>query len=93
MDRSTITCPIGETRPLLARRGCKTEQNAVKSMILTDTEGRVLFCGPVQPGSCAGSTQARQPGPAQLLAHGPAMHEVAAGADGPEVGERGRVIT
>ncbi|WP_317453495.1 transposase family protein [Streptomyces sp. CBMA152] len=49
----------------------KTKQNAVKSMILTDTEGRVLFCSPVQPGSCADITQARQLGLAQLLADGP----------------------
>ncbi|MEE4423535.1 transposase family protein [Streptomyces bugieae] len=30
----------------------KTKQNAVKSMVLTDAEGRVLFCSPARPGSC-----------------------------------------
>jgi hypothetical protein len=35
----------------------KTKQNAVKSMVLTDAEGRVLFCSPVRPGSCADMTQ------------------------------------
>ncbi|MGA5207351.1 transposase family protein [Streptomyces variegatus] len=38
----------------------KTKQNAVKSMVLTDAEGRVLFCSPARPGSCADITQARQ---------------------------------
>ncbi|MGW2410447.1 transposase family protein [Streptomyces sp. NPDC001739] len=33
----------------------KTKQNAVKSMVLTDAEGRILFCSPVRPGSCATS--------------------------------------
>nr|WSZ11970.1 transposase [Streptomyces canus] len=36
----------------------KTRQNAVKAMVLTDAEGRMLFCGPVRPGSCADITQA-----------------------------------
>ncbi|MGW6905452.1 transposase family protein [Streptomyces sp. NPDC054940] len=31
----------------------KTKQNAVKAMVLTDAEGRLLFCSPVRPGSCA----------------------------------------
>ncbi|WUA20911.1 transposase [Streptomyces canus] len=35
----------------------KTKQNAVKAMVLTDTEGRVLFCSPVRPGSCADITR------------------------------------
>ncbi|WP_406446388.1 hypothetical protein OHB00_41350 [Streptomyces sp. NBC_00631] len=29
-------------------------------MLLTDPEGRVLFCSPVRPGSCADITQAWQ---------------------------------
>ncbi|MFK0284219.1 transposase family protein [Streptomyces sp. NPDC090499] len=49
----------------------KTGQNAVKSMVLTDTEGRVLSCSPVRPGRCADITQARQLGLAQFLADGP----------------------
>ncbi|WP_265582734.1 hypothetical protein [Streptomyces ferrugineus] len=35
----------------------KTKQNAVKSMVLTDAEGRVVFCSPVRPGSCANITR------------------------------------
>ncbi|WP_247706829.1 transposase family protein [Streptomyces liliiviolaceus] len=44
----------------------KTKQNAVKSMVLTDAEGRMLFCSPVRPGSCADITQARELGLGQL---------------------------
>ncbi|WP_330302032.1 MULTISPECIES: hypothetical protein [unclassified Streptomyces] len=33
----------------------KTKQNAVKSMVFTDAEGRVSFCSPVRRGSCAES--------------------------------------
>ncbi|MER7569520.1 transposase family protein [Streptomyces sp. NPDC097941] len=51
----------------------KTRQHAVKAMVLTDAEGRVLFCSPVQPGSCADITQVRQLGMVQLLADGPFM--------------------
>lgn len=31
----------------------KNKQNAVKSMVVTDGEGRVLWCSPTKPGSCA----------------------------------------
>lgn len=49
----------------------KTKQNAVKTMVLTSADGRVLFCSPVRPGSCADITQARHLGLTQLLADGP----------------------
>ncbi|MET7355529.1 transposase family protein [Streptomyces mirabilis] len=49
----------------------KTKQNAVKSLVLTDAEGRVLFCSPIRPGSCADITQARQLGLAQLVPAAP----------------------
>ncbi|MEU6669230.1 transposase family protein [Streptomyces sp. NPDC046727] len=51
----------------------RTKQNAVKSMDLTDAEGRVLYCGPVRPGGCADITHARQLGLVKLLADGPFM--------------------
>ncbi|MFJ6352029.1 transposase family protein [Streptomyces sp. NPDC054835] len=38
----------------------KNKQNAVKAMVLTDQKGRVLFCSPARPGSCADITPARQ---------------------------------
>ncbi|MFD1277763.1 hypothetical protein ACFQ51_54935 [Streptomyces kaempferi] len=37
----------------------KTRQNAVKPMVLTNAEGRLLYCSPVRPGNCADLTQAR----------------------------------
>ncbi|MEU8974582.1 transposase family protein [Streptomyces monashensis] len=72
----------------------KTKQNAVKSMVLTDGEGRVLFCSPVRPGNCADITQARQLGLAKLLAEGPFM-EILADAGNQEMGAQtgGRVLT
>ncbi|MDQ1029471.1 hypothetical protein QF035_007053 [Streptomyces umbrinus] len=45
----------------------------MKSMVLTDAAGRVLFCSPVQRGSCAAITQARQLGLVEFLADGPFM--------------------
>ncbi|SHH39337.1 Helix-turn-helix of DDE superfamily endonuclease [Streptomyces sp. 3214.6] len=72
----------------------KTKQNAVKSMILTDAEGRVLFCSPVRRGSCADITQARQLGLAQLLADGPFLEILAdAGYQGMGAQTGGRVLT
>lgn len=41
--------------------------------VLTDGDGRVLFCSPTKPGSCTDITHARQLGPVKLLAHGPAV--------------------
>ncbi|MEU8139217.1 transposase family protein [Streptodolium elevatio] len=49
----------------------KSKQNAVKAMVLTDQAGRVLFCSPAAPGSCADITHARRLGLAQLLTDGP----------------------
>ncbi|MDQ1018930.1 hypothetical protein QFZ43_005479 [Streptomyces afghaniensis] len=63
-------------------------------MVLTDAEGRVLFCSPVRPGSCADITQARQLGLAQLLADGPFMEIRAdAGYQGMGAQTGGRVVT
>ncbi|BBC29368.1 hypothetical protein SGFS_104290 [Streptomyces graminofaciens] len=55
-------------RPALGRRdrdkfiSGKSKQNAVKTMVVTDEDGRVLFCSPTKPGSCADITHARQLG-------------------------------
>ncbi|WP_310725943.1 transposase family protein [Streptomyces sp. N2A] len=84
-------------RPAAGRKGRnkfvsgKTKQNAVKPIVLTDAEGRVLFCSPVRPGSCADITQARQLGPAKLLADGPVMWilaDVGYQGMGAQIGER-----
>jgi hypothetical protein len=58
----------------------KTRQNAVKTMVVTDAGGRMLFCSPTRPGSCADITHARQLGLVKLLAGGPAV-EILADAD------------
>jgi hypothetical protein len=55
----------------------KNKQNAVKSMVVTDREGHVLFCSPIRPGSCADITHARQSGLVGLLADGPAVEILA----------------
>ncbi|WP_328978488.1 transposase family protein [Streptomyces canus] len=72
----------------------KTKQNAVKAMVLTDTEGRVLFCSPVRPGSCADITQARQLGLVELLVDSPFLEILAdAGYQGMGAQTGGRVLT
>ncbi|WP_308311726.1 transposase family protein [Streptomyces sp. ISL-111] len=38
----------------------KNKQNAVKTMVFTDGDGRLLFCSPTTPGSCADITHARE---------------------------------
>lgn len=50
----------------------KNKQNAVKSMVVTDGEGHVLFRSPTEPCSCAKITLARQFGLVRLLTDGPA---------------------
>ncbi|WP_405576257.1 transposase family protein [Streptomyces sp. NBC_01092] len=63
-------------------------------MVLTDAEGRLLYCSPVRPGSCADITQARQLGLAQLLADSPFVEILAdAGYQGMGAQTGGRVVT
>ncbi|MFI1760423.1 MULTISPECIES: transposase family protein [unclassified Streptomyces] len=72
----------------------KNKQNAVKTMVVTDGDGRVLFCSPTRPGSCADITHARQLGLVKLLADGPAVEILAdAGYQGLGAQTGGRVIT
>ncbi|MET8898345.1 transposase family protein [Streptomyces albogriseolus] len=72
----------------------KNKQNAVKTMVVTDREGRVLFCSPTEPGSCADITHARQLGLVKLLVDGPAVEILAdAGYQGLGAQTGGRVIT
>jgi hypothetical protein len=72
----------------------KSKQNAVKSMVVTDGDGRVLFCSPTRPGSCADITHARQLGLLKLLADGPAVEILAdAGYQGLGAQTGGRVVT
>ena len=72
----------------------KNKQNAVKSMVVTDDEGHVLFCSPAQPASCADITHARHLGLVELLAVGPAVEILAdAGYQGLGAQTGGRVVT
>jgi hypothetical protein len=72
----------------------KSKQNAVKAMVVTDEDGRVLFCSPTKPGSCADITQARQLGLVGLLADGPTVEILAdAGYQGLGAQTGGRVVT
>ncbi|MFE5142375.1 transposase family protein [Streptomyces fagopyri] len=72
----------------------KNRQNAVKSMVVTDGEGHVLYCSPSEPGSCADITHARQLGLVRLLADGPAVEILAdAGYQGLGAQTGGRVVT
>ncbi|MFE0691820.1 transposase family protein [Streptomyces xiamenensis] len=45
----------------------KNKQNAAKSMVVTDAAGRLLFCSPSMPASCADITHARKLGLVELL--------------------------
>ncbi|MFD8286216.1 transposase family protein [Streptomyces solisilvae] len=72
----------------------KSKQNAVKAMVVTDEDGRVLFCSPAGPGSCADITQARQLGLVKLLSGGPVVEILAdAGYQGLGAQTGGRVVT
>ncbi|UKY54810.1 transposase [Streptomyces inhibens] len=51
----------------------KNKQNAVKSMVVTDADGRLPFCSPAEPTSCADTTHARQLGLVKLLSDGPPL--------------------
>ncbi|MFE7581074.1 transposase family protein [Streptomyces gardneri] len=72
----------------------KNKQNAVKSMVVTDADGRLLFCSPAQPASCADITHARQLGLVKVLADGPVV-EMLADAGYQELGAQtgSRVVT
>ncbi|MFF6969613.1 transposase family protein [Streptomyces anthocyanicus] len=72
----------------------KSKQNAVKTMVVTDGDGRMLFCSPTQHGSCADITHARQLGLVRLLGGGPAAEILAdAGYQGLGAQTGGRVVT
>ncbi|MGW2482335.1 transposase family protein [Streptomyces sp. NPDC001571] len=72
----------------------RNKQNAVKSMVLTDAEGRLLFCSPAEPASCADVTHARKLGLVKLLADGSAVEILAdAGYQGLGAQTDGRVVT
>ncbi|MFE9404021.1 transposase family protein [Streptomyces sp. NPDC006530] len=72
----------------------RNRQNAVKSMVVTDAVGQMLFCSPAEPASCADITHARQPGLVKLLVNAPAVEILAdAGYQGLGAQTGGRVVT
>lgn len=66
-------------RPAAGRKGQnkfisgKNKQNAVKSVVVTNARGRLLFCSPAEPASCANITHAWKLGLVKLPADGPAV--------------------
>ncbi|MFC7994484.1 transposase family protein [Streptomyces pilosus] len=70
----------------------KSKQNAIKTMVVTDSDGRVLCCSPAQPGSCADITRTRQLGLVKLLAEGPVM-EVRTGRGDARAATQGSLLT
>ncbi|MFE8915992.1 transposase family protein [Streptomyces globisporus] len=63
-------------------------------MVVTDAAGRLLFCSPAEPASCADITHARKSGPVKLLAEGPAVEILAdAGHQGLGAQTGGRAVT
>ncbi|MFP8960853.1 transposase family protein [Streptomyces nanhaiensis] len=72
----------------------KSKQNAVKTMVVTDADGRVLLGSPTRLESRADITHARQLGLAKRLADGPAVEVLAdAGYQGLGAQTGGRVVT
>ncbi|MGV9248978.1 transposase family protein [Streptomyces sp. NPDC003710] len=72
----------------------KGKQNAVKALVLTNGDGRVPFCSPTKPGSCADITHAPESGLVKLLADSPAVEILAdAGYQGLGAQTGGRVVT
>jgi len=46
----------------------RARANTVKALVITDAEGRLLFCGQTRPGSFHDLTRVRQAGLVELLA-------------------------
>ncbi|MGX7829848.1 transposase family protein [Actinokineospora sp. 24-640] len=72
----------------------KSRQNAIKTMVITDPRGRILFCGATVPGSVADITQARDSGLTGLLAAADSVEILAdAGYQGLGAETGGAVVT
>ncbi|MGW2588512.1 transposase family protein, partial [Streptomyces virginiae] len=61
----------------------KNKQNAVKAMVLTHAKGRMLFCSPAGPASCADITHTRQLGLVKHLVDAPAVEILADAGEAP----------
>lgn len=72
----------------------KSRTNAIKALVLSDTHGRLLFCGATARGSTADITQARQAGLTHWLDHTVGVRILAdAGYQGLGAQTGGQVIT
>ncbi len=72
----------------------KARANTVKALVITDAEGRLLFCGQTRPGSIHDLTQVRQVGLVELLALIPGVTLLAdAGYQGLSIQTAGAVLT
>jgi hypothetical protein len=72
----------------------KARVNTVKALVITDADGRLLFCGQTRPGSIHDLTQVRQAGLVELLALVPGVTLLAdAGYQGLSAQTAGAVLT
>jgi hypothetical protein len=72
----------------------KARANTFKALVITDPDGRLLFCGQVRPGAIHDLTQVRQTGLVELLTHTPGITLLAdAGYQGLSTQTAGAVIT
>ncbi len=72
----------------------KARANTVKALVITDAQGRLLFCGQTRPGSIHDLTQVRQAGLVELLALIPGVTLLAdAGYQGLSTQTAGAVLT
>ncbi len=72
----------------------RARANTVKALVITDAEGRLLFCGQTRPGSIHDLTQVRQAGLVELLALIPGVTLLAdAGYQGLSTQTAGAVLT
>jgi DDE superfamily endonuclease len=72
----------------------KARANTVKALVITDADGRLLFCGQTLPGSIHDLTQVRQAGLVELLALIPGVTLLAdAGYQGLSAQTAGAVLT
>jgi hypothetical protein len=72
----------------------KARANTVKALVITNADGRLLFCGHIRPGSVHDLTQVRQAGLVELLALVPGVILLAdAGYQGLSAQTAGAVLT
>jgi len=72
----------------------KARANTVKALVITDADGRLLFCGQTRPGAIHDLTQVRQAGLVELLALIPGVTLLAdAGYQGLSAQTAGAVLT